>query len=230
MALAMDFRLPVTGWPKATFETSYGFDGGRLMFEGQAVLQVPDRVALERGVAGALPGTSTSLEVRLDGRDVLLSVGGVEAVREDDLSAPPSRSAWIHAFMALGASFFGFVAGYLYLEAARVTADPWPMKMAMHMAGWHLLLTFLLFPASVWGQRFGIRAVQFVSFVFFAIHAGIAIANIVDPDPTRPDSMAIALFNALSGVLFGVATVYGNRAHADMDPVKALERFSESRG
>jgi hypothetical protein len=88
--------------------------------------------------------------------------------------------------------------------------------MGLHMAGWHLLLTLTLFPASVWGQRIGIRVVQAVSLVFFLIHAGIATANLDMADP------AIAVLNALSGLLFGAATLYGQRAHRDMDPIRAL--------
>ena len=72
-----------------------------------------------------------------------------------------------------------------------------------------------LFPASVWGQRAGIRAVQVVSLVFFFIHAGIALANAGVSDP------AIAAFNAASGLLFGASTLVGQRAHRDMDPIRA---------
>jgi hypothetical protein len=83
------------------------------------------------------------------------------------------------------------------------------------------LLTLTLFPASVWGQQLGIRAVQLVSCVFFFIHVGIAVANGVAPDSLRDGS--IAMLNALSGLLFLVSVIYGQRAHRDMDPVAALQ-------
>jgi len=132
------------------------------------------------------------------------------------------RSAWTHAVLALTGSGAGFVASYLYLLKAQALQSDWALKMGYHMAGWHLLLTFTLFPASVWGQRIGIRSVQLVSLLFFFIHAGIALANIGPHDPTNPDDPSIAFFNALSGLLFLIAAIYGNRAYRDMDPVEAL--------
>ena len=36
------------------------------------------------------------------------------------------------------------------------------------------------------------------------------------------DGPWIALFNALSGIFFFAAVVYGQRAHRDMDPLRAL--------
>ena len=98
----------------------------------------------------------------------------------------------------------------------------WALKMAYHTAAWHLLLTFTLFPASVWGQRLGIRSVQIVSLVFFCIHLGIAIANAFWRDAGSLVDVWIAFYNALSGVLFLASLIYGNRAHSDMDPVTAL--------
>jgi hypothetical protein len=58
--------------------------------------------------------------------------------------------------------------------------------------------------------------VQFVSLVFFCIHASMAFANSDLGDP------GIAFFNAASGILFLASVVYGNRAHRDMDPIAAL--------
>ena len=63
---------------------------------------------------------------------------------------------------------------------------------------------------------------QGVSLLFFLIHAGIAIANLGPSDPTEPNDAWIAGLNALSGILFLIAAIYGNRAYRDMDPVAAL--------
>jgi hypothetical protein len=155
------------------------------------------------------------ISLRAGESEVVIEVDGERALREDRLQAPISRSAIIHAVIALLASFAGFVASWLYLDRAE-DGDAWAMKMALHMAGWHLLLTLTLFPASIWGQRFGIRAVQVVSGLFFVIHAGIATANMFEPFD------GIALFNALSGVAFLGAVLYGQRAHRDVDPLRAL--------
>ena len=114
------------------------------------------------------------------------------------------------------------MASWLYLLKAEELGSAWAQKMGHHTAGWHLLLTFALFPASVWGQRVGIRSVQVVSFIFFCIHLGIAIANMGEGDPSNPDDPWIALFNALSGIMFLWSTYYGQRAWRDMDPVHAL--------
>jgi len=130
----------------------------------------------------------------------------------------------VHAWIALAASAAGFVAGFLYLLQSYARDSAWDLKMAQHMTAWHLLLTFTLFPASVWGQRIGIRSAQAVSLVFFCIHAGIAIANIGPGDPLNPDDPWIGVLNAVSGALFLAAVVYGQRAFSDMDPVAALRR------
>lgn len=127
---------------------------------------------------------------------------------ESSISIP--RRTWIHASMALAASGFGFVASYLYLERSHADSDPWAMKMALHMAAWHLLLVLLLFPTSLLGRKIGARVVQGVSAVFFLIHAGIAAAN------TNAASFAgvglwIAVFNALSGIFFLGAVLYSDR-------------------
>ena len=96
------------------------------------------------------------------------------------------------------------------------------IKMAYHMAGWHLLLTFTLFPSSVWGQRVGIRSVQVVSAVFFAIHACIAAVNALDPQAMAVNDQWIAAWNAVSGIFFLAAVIYGNAAYRDMDPGRAF--------
>src|SRR5262249_33042804 len=147
--------------------------------------------------------------------DVRLLFDGAEVMREDRMRAPISRSVWIHAFLALGGSLFGFIASALYVRRAGLSQDPWAMKMALHMAAWHLLLVLTLFPLSVFGQRVGIRVVQCVSLLFFCIHVGIAVAN------TGPafDGPWIALLNGASGVAFLAAAIYGSRAWADMDPL-----------
>ena len=218
------FRLPLEGWPRATFRSDYALRGGYLEVDGTTIVRAATRDDLRAGVDGCFGGAPVLVRLSGDTDRIEVLVAGEPAVTEADLPVKTSRSAWLHAWQALGASAFGFIASYLYLVEARASGESWPLRMGVHMALWHLLLTLTLFPASVWGQRLGIRAVQLVSAVFFAIHAGITIANVVDPDPTRIDSFGIATFNALSGLLFAVATVYGNRAHRDMDPLAALSR------
>jgi hypothetical protein len=212
--LRIAFRLPPR-FERALFVSDYGLRGGKLLVGGALVVDAPSREALCAGVTAARP-ESGPVTLRADGEEVRVFVDGVEATREDRLRAPISRSAWIHAALALSGSVFGLIASWLYLLRARAGADAWAMKMAVHMAAWHLFLVLTLFPASVWGQRLGIRAVQGASLVFFLIHAGIALANLGAPSGDGP---LIGLFNAASGVAFAIATVYGQRAHADMDPL-----------
>ena len=221
----LGFLLPLPGWPRAVFESDYAFAGGRLVLDGAEVLRAASRAVLEAGVHGRLPAGDAAIAMRLRQSEggtaaVDVLVDGAPALREEALRARPSRSAWIHACLALAASAAGFVASWLYLQRAAQEEGDWALKMANHMAGWHLLLTFTLFPASVWGQRIGIRLVQIVSLLFFCIHVGIALSNL-GPDGGG-HSGAIAVFNAASGIFFLAATIYGNRAYRDMDPVAAL--------
>lgn len=224
--LEITIYLPLPGWPRAVIRTDYTYDGASLLVEGREVARAKRLVELEHGVAGKL-ASGEPVEMRLNTSDsgrhtFAVRVAGQLARLEDRLKAPPSRSAWVHATVALAASGAGFIASYLYLLRAQTEQGDWALKMGNHMAGWHLLLTFTLFPASVWGGRGAIRGVQFVSIVFFFIHLGIAIANIGSDDGGHTG--AIAFFNALSGILFLVASFYGNRAHRDMDPVEALRQ------
>ena len=219
----MTFRLPLPGWPRAQVESNFALTEGRLLIEDQERLRFDSRQALESGCQCAHAGAQLTLGLDPDRASVQLAVNGQPAPLEIELRAPTSRSAWIHAWLALGASFFGFVASYLYLRRAELLADAWSLKMAIHMAGWHLLLTLTLFPASVWGQRAGIRAVQGVSLVFFLIHLGISLAN-MGGEASPIDGPWIALFNALSGIGFFAAVIYGQWAHRDMDPLASLER------
>ena len=226
----LGFLLPLPGWPRAVFESDYAYAGGRLVLDGVEVLRASSRAALETGVHGRLSACDAGIEMRLRRNEggtaaVDVLVDGAPARREETLRARPSRSAWIHACLALAASAAGFVASWLYLLRAAQEQGDWALKMANHMAGWHLLLTFTLFPASVWGQRMGIRVVQIVSLLFFCIHAGIAVANLAAGGGGH--SGAIAVFNAASGVFFLAAAVYGNRAHRDMDPAAALRAGRE---
>ncbi|MEZ4310139.1 MAG: hypothetical protein R3F14_19025 [Polyangiaceae bacterium] len=202
------------------FRTASGTNA-RLTVGGARVLHAATRDDLEAGVEGELPdGAKVAMQLTPSG--LVVVAGGKRAPREDRVLAKPTRSAWIHAFIALFGSAAGFVASAFYLSRSTYLAnlDPmsaqWAHKMGIHTAGWHLLLTFTLFPASVWGQRIGIRVVQVTSLVFFCIHVGIALANADLADP------AIGFFNALSGLLFGVSVAYGQRAHRDMDPIRAL--------
>lgn len=122
-----------------------------------------------------------------------------------------ARASWIHASLSLAASAFGFVAGYLYVVRSGEGADPWAMKMALHMAGWHLLLVLTLFPTTLLGGRAGVRTVQAASAVFFAIHLAIASSN-TDPASLTGVGPWIAAFNAVSAICFLAAAVYGQRA------------------
>jgi hypothetical protein len=225
LALARAFRLPIEGWPKAVVRSDYAYGQAQLWLGERLVARADDRRALESGIHARLEGgvdVTLALVERAGRPSLALSVDGKPALSEDDLRAPPSRSALMHALIALAGSAAGFAAGWLYHGKAVALASPWALKMAYHTAGWHLLLTLTLFPASLWGQRPGIRAVQFVSAVFFCIHLGIAIANLVDADSLHDG--AIGWLNALSGVLFLASVLYGQVAHRDMDPVAALLR------
>jgi hypothetical protein len=216
------FRLPRPGLPRALFVTDYSLRRGRLLVDGAVVLDAPSHEQLLRGVSASLPGSEQQrITVQAVDGEVHLLLDGVEVRPEEQLRAPTSRSAWIHGFIALGGSAFGFIASYLYVLRADALGDPWPMRMALHMAAWHLLLTLTLFPASVWGQRIGIRAVQATSLVFFAIHVGIALSNAGAAEVA--ESEWIAILNAASGLAFLAAVLYGQRAHADMDPLRAIE-------
>jgi hypothetical protein len=219
--LEIVYRLPLPGWPRALFRSDYGYRGARLSVDGAQVLHATSLEALKAGVEGILPGANdASITMRLeeagDAPVVVVTAGGSLALREDRVWARPTRSAWNHAFIALAGSAAGIAASAFYLMKAVAMNDDWSRKMGMHTLGWHLLLTFTLFPASVWGQRPGIRTVQFVSLLFFCIHLSMALANMNLTDP------AIAFFNAASGVLFMASTIYGQRAYRDMDPVLAL--------
>jgi hypothetical protein len=224
--LSIAYRLPLDDWPQAVFESDYAFEGGRLTLAGATIAEAADRQTLERGVIGRYRGHDVAVRLVMDGHIPLVhvEVDGREAPPETDLRPRPSRSAWAHAAIALSASAAGFVASYLYLEKAWALDSVWSLKMANHMAAWHLLLTFTLFPASVWGRRPGIRAVQATSALFFAIHLGIAIANLVSPDPVHAGGTWIAVWNAVSGAFFLLAVFYGNIAWRDMDPARALPR------
>jgi len=222
--LRIVFRLPVAGWPRAVFESDHVYDGGCLRVGGQVVASATSRTELRRGVEGPLPDDQGRVTVRLtmDGAmpRLLVSVDGREALPEDELPVPTAPSAWGHAGLALAASAAGFVASYLYLDKSTVLQSLQAWKMAYHMAGWHLLLTFTLFPASVWGGRVGIRAVQATSLLFFLIHLGIALANVVGTQAAEPGDFRIGVWNAVSGAFFLAAVVYGNKAYRDMDPAQ----------
>jgi hypothetical protein len=207
--LRVAFRLP----ERAEFVSDYGLRGGRLLVGGALALTAASRAELERGVSGVLPD-ARRLHVQAEGDELRLFVDGVAAPREDSLRAPTSRSAWIHAWLALSGSLFGFVASGLYVRRAEIAHDAWAMKMAVHMAAWHLFLVLTLFPASVWGQRIGIRAVQLAALVFFCIHVGIALANAGDAEGPW-----LGMLNAASGTAFLTTVLWGQRAHRDMNPI-----------
>jgi hypothetical protein len=214
--LRVAFRLPTPDARRLVFVSDYGLRGGRVLLGDRVLVEAASSAALARGVSGQLPDSARVLTLQAtDPADVQLRLDGEEVSPEDRLRAPISRSAWLHAFLALGGSAFGLVASWLYLRRAGLANDPWAMKMALHMAAWHLLLTLTLFPLSVFGQRVGIRAVQGTSLIFFCIHVGIAVAN----TGSAFDGPWIAVFNGASGLAFLAAAVYGSRAYADMDPL-----------
>ena len=215
------FRLPLDGEPRVVFETDWLFEGGRLLLDGRPLVAARSRAALAEGIEADF--AEGLIKVRLvddDGDDRLeVRLGDVLALCESAVTLKPTRSAWIHAWIALTGSFAGFVSSVLYLHKASLLHSDWALKMGQHTLAWHLLLTFTLFPSSIWGQRIGIRVVQVVSVVFFAIHLGIALANVgKGADPTNPNDAWIALTNALSGLAFLVAALWGQRAARDMDP------------
>jgi hypothetical protein len=209
--LRVAFRLPDAR--RLIFVSDYSLCGGQVLLGDRVLLSAPSTAALERGVSGRLDTGVLTLRAT-DPDDIQLALDGADIVREDRVRAPISRSAWIHALLAFGGSAFGFLASWLYVRRAGLLSDPWAMKMALHMAAWHLLLVLTLFPLSLFGQRVGIRVVQATSLLFLCIHVGIAVAN------TGPafDGPWIAIFNAISGVAFLCAAIYGSRAYRDMDP------------
>jgi hypothetical protein len=226
------FRLPIEEWPRAVVQSDFGWRGARVLVNERVAVEAGSRELLEAGVGGRVPGSVHRLELRLVGPreapEPELRVDGRTAPREDRLRAPPSHAAWIHAVQALCASVFGFLASWFYLKKGDVLSDVWAHKMGIHTLGWHLLLVVTLFPASVWGQRTGIRGVQLVSALFFFIHVGIATAN--GADVSSALDIYIALFNALSGALFLIAVWYGQRAFRSMDPLAALRAGRASVG
>jgi hypothetical protein len=197
--LRLPYVLPPPHGGRAVFVTDYGLRGGRLLVDGAEVVTATTREALELGVTAVLEGPQRMVLVRAARDfDVRVWVDGEEAAREDRQRAAARRTAWLHAVLALLASACGFAASWLYVVRARTSGDAWAMKMALHMAGWHLLLTLTLFPAALFGDRIGLITVRVTSLVFFVIHAGIALANL----GPEADSGAIAFLNAASGVAF----------------------------
>lgn len=190
------------------------------MVDGACILHVPSRTALEEGVSARFAEGLVCARLATEGdtTKLHLSLDGVEAIDERDIELSATRSTWVHALLALGGSFAGFVASGLYLHKAALLHSAWATKMGQHTAGWHLLLTLTLLPGALWGGRIGIRVVQCVCFLFFAIHLAIAIANLGPSDPSNPNDAGVALFNALSGALFLAAGLVGQRAHREMDP------------
>src|SRR5690242_5615788 len=134
--LSIAFRLPVEGWPRALFQSDFGFRGADLVIDGATVLAAGSREALEQGVEGALaPGGAAIAMQLVERRGVLgplVTVAGEEALREDKLSAKPSRSAWIHAIIALLGSAAGFASSYVYLLKAQAMNSAWALKMGQH--------------------------------------------------------------------------------------------------
>ncbi|MEJ7734314.1 MAG: hypothetical protein WKG00_34605 [Polyangiaceae bacterium] len=197
--LRISYLLPAASPTRAVFVTDYGLRGGELLVDGAVVLAAPSHAALQQGVVGALRSSGQAVCARSEGDfDVRIWVDGIEAVREDAPAAFRGRAARLHAALALAASASGFVASWLYVVRARASGDAWAMKMALHMAGWHLLLTLALFPAALWGGRFGLAGVRVTALVFFAIHAAIALANL----GPEAEGSAIAALNATSGLAF----------------------------
>ena len=196
---SLSFVLPRPAGERATFFTDFGLRGGRLVVDGSEVLAASSREALQRGVRAALADPERQVLVRAAGDfDVRIWVDGVEARREDEARSTTGGRSALHAILALVASACGFAASWLYVVRARAAGDPWSMKMALHMAGWHALLTLTLFPGALFGNRLGLIVVRITCLVFFAIHVGIALANL----GPEAESGAIAILNAASGLAF----------------------------
>lgn len=228
-ARTWNLRLPLADWPAAVVESDYAFGSTKLVVDGRELLRAETRTQLRDGVRTAFG--DHDLRMRLDesddGADIVVELDGRRALEESSLRPPVCPSVRRHALIALAASAAGFIASYLYLERAWAMDSVWALKMAYHMAGWHLLLTFVLAPASLLFGRIGIRSVQVTSALFFLIHLGIAVANALDPSSLHHGG-AIAVWNALSGLFFLAAVFYGNTAWRDMDPVRALPLLSTS--
>jgi len=218
-----NLRLPLPDWPTVLVESEYGFDSAKLYVDGSEVLRAETRAQLRSGVRAAFGDHDLCMSLHDDGEaaELVVELDGERAVDEATLQPRACPSARRHALVALAASAAGFVASYLYLERAWVMDSVWALKMAYHMAGWHLLLTLVLAPASLLFGRIGIRGVQLTSALFFLIHLGIALANASEPSSLHHGG-AIAVWNALSGAFFLAAVVYGNVAWRDMDPARAL--------
>lgn len=209
------FLLPLPGSPRAVVLTDYGLRRAELAIRGATALATESELDLQQGIRAHVPELGL-LELRAADGELALTLDGRPALREDLAARPVVDAAWRHAWIALAGSLLGFLASSLYLERARAFGDPWALKMALHMAGWHLLLAVTLFPASVLGRGTGIRGVQSVSALFFAIHLGIACANL-NVDPVRSDGPWIAMLNAASGIAFLAAVLYGQIAYRDAE-------------
>lgn len=219
-AFQRNFVLPDRNLTRVCFESDYEFRSTRVRIAEREILELANPQELDRGTtltSVSLGGATLEVRRRMDGAIPIIDIflAGESATPEDELSAYTARAAWIHAFQALAASAAGFVASAIYLSKSQDSGSLHEFKMAYHMAAWHLLLTLTLFPASVWGGCFGIRFVQTTSALFFLIHAGIAAANLSTFNSPEAADPAIALWNAVSGFFFLVATIYGNRAHAE---------------
>ncbi len=205
-------ELQFEGPARARFVSDFGLTHAVVYWADAQVLTVRDAQALAAGVRAALPHGQGELEVRAAHPSVVvLCLNGVPLRPAGSSAHRSAGAAWVHALLALAGSLFGFAAGWLYLQRAQQDGEAWSLKMAWHMAAWHLLLTLTLFPASLWGQRAGIRAVQLVSLVFFAIHAGISLANALAGGGAS-EGAAIASLNLLSGLAFLATFLWGFRA------------------
>jgi hypothetical protein len=215
------YRLPLEGAPRVVFETDWLFHGGRLSYEGRSLVEARTRDELARGLETEFAeGALTVRLVEHAGENAIeVRLGDALALSESTVFLKPTRAVWIHAWIALAGSIFGFVSSALYLHKASLLHSEWASKMGMHTLVWHVVLTATLFPSSLWGQRLGIRIVQAVSLVFFGIHVCIAISNVGNGgDASNPNDAWIALTNALSGLAFLAAVAWGQRAAREMDP------------
>lgn len=135
---------------------------------------------------------------------------GDEAEAIEPLGGPMLR---IHAALAFAASIAGFVASYIYLLRAAADGGAWALKMAYHMAAWHGLLVLVLAPLSLLFGTTGLRIVQWVCALFFAIHVGIGFTNAHGTGTgAESHATAIAIWNLLSAVCFAAAVPTGSLA------------------
>src|SRR4051812_39483950 len=72
------FRLPLAGWPRATFKSGFGYENARLIVDGARVLRTGTREELEAGAEGELR-TGEAVAMRLTEGGLAIVAGGKRA-------------------------------------------------------------------------------------------------------------------------------------------------------